>query len=348
MDPIGLYRAARSAEGAASGYYNRNIRMDADGRPVIVRFPLPHSDAVDLTLWPEAELLSAIGPYVRHAQRLLHASRDPDFQIHEFVEGDLLEGVAPIGKPVPPGVIRDALALFSELVRVPAEVLPAKNQPWPQDGDTPAFAGRLSEVSTGIHRDFASRYPELLADLGIPADPLGPVLTRWRDLRSRPFRLVHCDVHRKNIILSAGSGTAVFIDWQLALWGDPLYELASHIHKMGYLPDERAEVVEGWVGVVPPRCSAGWQSDLEVYLAHERVKSAFVDGVRYTGQYARAPVAGGRRRAIAERLAVKLAAAQPYLVGGRALPVTRVEEIMHAWADPVATGCPGPSSSPER
>ncbi len=347
MDPMRLYRAARSAEGASSGYYNRNIRMDDDGRPVIIRFPLPDSDMVDLKLWPEGELLTAICPYVRHAQRLLHASTDPDFQIHEFVDGDLLESVAPVGKPVPTGLIRDALALFAELIRVPAEVLPAKNQSWPEDGDTPAFAERLSEVSTGIHRDFMSRHPGLLSDLGIPADPLGPLLTRWRDLRSRPFRLVHCDVHRKNIILRRGGGEAVFIDWQLALWGDPLYELASHIHKMGYLPHEREQVVAGWVDIVPPECSVGWRGDLQIYLAHERVKSAFVDGVRYTGLYAKTPVSGGRRRAIAERLAAKLAAARPYL-GNQPLSVPRIEEIMRARADEAAIARPASSASPER
>ncbi|MGW4243281.1 phosphotransferase [Nocardia sp. NPDC004722] len=32
----------------------------------------------------------------------------------------------------------------------------------------------------------------------------------------------------------------VFLDWELALYGEPVYDVATHLHKMGYQPDEYA------------------------------------------------------------------------------------------------------------
>jgi aminoglycoside phosphotransferase (APT) family kinase protein len=322
------YRRAMSSDGAESGYYHRNIRLVADGRPVIVRIPVSQPDAVDLSIWCEPELLAAIGPCVTHAQRLIHASRSPEFQIHEFITGDLLEDISPLGRPVSPVVLRDVVQLFSELVSIPLDQLPELPDGWPGDGDTPAFASRLSEVALAIHKQFRLGHSHLLDDLGIPPDPLIPFADRWSGLRSRPFRLVHSDIHRKNIILQQNKGRAVFIDWQLALWGDPLYDLASHVHKMAYPPNQREAVVRGWVEAVPAECSAGWEADLETYLAHERVKSAFVDAVRYTQQYSAMAAEPGSRRALIDRLARKLDAARPYLSAARRLTHAEIEDAV--------------------
>ena len=40
-------------------------------------------------------------------------------------------------------------------------------------------------------------------------------------------------------------GRTYFLDWELALWGDPVYDLAVHLHKMGYSPQEYAAVQAG-------------------------------------------------------------------------------------------------------
>ncbi|UWE13094.1 aminoglycoside phosphotransferase family protein [Actinacidiphila bryophytorum] len=243
----------------------------------------------------------------------------------------MLDDIAPIGVRVPPRVLHDVAALFGELVRVPCEALPGLPAHWPADGDTAAFAHRLSAVALAIHRTFQAEFADLLAALGVPQDPLAPAVDRWSLLHPRPFRLLHCDIHRKNVIVDRQR--SVFIDWQLALWGDPLYDLAAHLHKMGYLPEERAAVTAAWVAAVPPECSSHWQRDLEIYLTHEKIKSAVVDGVRYTERYAQTPEDAGERRALAARLAVKLAAARPFLGGGPRRTPAEVEEVMRGWAE---------------
>lgn len=78
------------------------------------------------------------------------------------------------------------------------------------------------------------------------------------------------------------SGNVVsLIDWELALVGDPAYELAVHIHKMGYTEAQCRELLLWWSESVGIFCEP-WRADLDTYLRHERVKSAFVDSIRYT------------------------------------------------------------------
>ncbi len=82
-------------------------------------------------------------------------------------------------------------------------------------------------------------------------------------------------------MIHTSDGGFVILDWELALWGDPLYDLVSHLHKMGYLPDEEERMRRSWAARQPPEVLSGWSEDLNRYLRHERVKSAIVDGVRY-------------------------------------------------------------------
>ncbi|MEV0971035.1 phosphotransferase family protein [Microtetraspora glauca] len=314
-----LYNTAVQARNGASGFYNDNIRVETATGPVIVRIPIAGADSMDLRIWPEQDVLAAIAPHVAHVPKLLHVSPEPPFQVHEFIAGDVLDDIAPRGSRVPPAVLRDVVKLFAQLAEVPLERLPGLPPSWPADADTPAFARQLSDVTERVYDTFRQPYRSLFAALGIPDDPLAPVLARWSELTPRPFVLVHADVHRKNMILR--DGHVVFLDWELALWGDPVYELAVHFHKMSYYDDERQAVLDGWVSAMPPRYTQGWERDLDIYLAHERVKSAIVDTVRYTQLIA------GKRLSPAE---------EHHLIGKLTGKLNAAGEVWH-WTKPVST-----------
>lgn len=130
-----------------------------------------------------------------------------------------------------------------------------------------------------VWQRFQPEYQPLYRALGVPAEPLAPAIQRWSRLGSRPFRLLHCDVHRKNIIV--GHQHAAFLDWELALWGDPVYDLAVHFHKMAYQDHERETVLNAWLAALPAELTHGWEADLDAYRTHERIKSVLVDTVRY-------------------------------------------------------------------
>jgi aminoglycoside phosphotransferase (APT) family kinase protein len=95
---------------------------------------------------------------------------------------------------------------------------------------------------------------------------------------------VHCDIHRKNIMVC--EGRSFFLDWELALFGDPVYDLAVHLHKTSYLPHERDVLVNAWLAAMPASHTADYADDLAAYLVHEQIKSTLVDSVRYARAFA--------------------------------------------------------------
>ena len=205
---------------------------------------------------------------------------------------------------------------------------------WPSDGKTADFARRLSAVTQGVYAHFQPDFHELFTSLGIPPDPLALVRARWTTLHPRSFRLLHTDIHRKNMILAGGR--TYFLDWELALWGDPVYDLAVHLHKMGYTPAEYEAMQAAWLTALPPGTSEGWERDLHTYLTHERVKSAIVDTVRYTKVITSGHASAHGEAELFRKLAGKLGAAQ---ATGGTWPASRpftAEEIaarIRDWAD---------------
>ena len=149
-DPLGLYQTALAAPWQAMGYYNRNVRATDRGRPVLVRIPIPGADEMDLRVLPEADVLVAIEPYVDAVPRLLHSSRKPAFQVHEYVEGDVVNALWPRGDRVPPPIIPAVVDLLLRLQGVPLEALPPIAGRWPADGDTAAFGRALSDTTEDV------------------------------------------------------------------------------------------------------------------------------------------------------------------------------------------------------
>ncbi|WP_280363043.1 phosphotransferase [Nocardia abscessus] len=106
-------------------------------------------------------------------------------------------------------------------------------------------------------------------------------------------------------------GRTVFLDWELALYGDPLADVAIHVAKMTYLPHEQQVFLTAWAAAEPEAAHPGWSEDLDRYLAGERIKAAVIDSVRY----AKVIAAGGRspadEQALVDGLTRRLTEAAP-------------------------------------
>jgi tetratricopeptide (TPR) repeat protein len=313
VDVDELYREALDRPDLAAGFYNHNVRVETTTGAVNVRIALAGADQMDLRIWPEAQLLRAVTaklPRLR-VPAVRFASAEPPYQLQEHIGGRLLDQLAPRGVAVPGHVPTDVAELFGHLGAVPVTALPPLPTGWPADGDTSAFATRLSAVTETVYATQRAEFAPLFRSLGIPVEPVAAAVAGWPGLSGRPFRLLHADVHRKNMIVA--DGAVWFLDWELALWGDPLYDVASHLHKMGYLPAEEAAFLAAWQRAESAPAAAGgvWRADLARYLAHERVKSAVVDAVRYAKLVSSGDCPPERERGLARSMAGKLRAAYP-------------------------------------
>lgn len=327
IEPDTFYHEAVARTDSAAGYYNHNVRLDGALGAVNVRIPVPGADIMDLRQFPEADVLRAIEAAVESAPRLRWDSRSPVYQIHDHIEGELLDRIAPRGVAVPAHVPTDVAALFGALRQVPATLLPPA--PDERRGDPVAFANRLSDVSRRVFREAGESFGRVYSELGVPTDPFEGIVEAWNTLRVRSFRLLHADVHRKNMIVHRGR--VVFIDWELALYGDPLYDVATHLHKMGYFPHERDALLAAWTSAEPAAAAGEWATDLQTYLNHERVKSVVVDAVRYAKVLAEGSRGPEGEQALVANLAAKLEAGRA--IWGLPEPVdpAHVEAVLRSW-----------------
>lgn len=309
LDVDAVYAEARRRDDAAAGFYNHNVRVVTVAGAVNVRIPVDGADQMDLRIWPEAAVLRAVTGHVAHVPRLRFAGTSPPVLIQDHLDAPALDALAPRGVAVAGHVPLDVAAFFGDLGAVGRDELPPPPPGWPDDGDVAAFARQLSAVTSAVHARHAPDFGAMFAALGIPDDPIAAAVAAWPSLTSRPFRLVHADVHRKNMIVDAG--VVWFLDFELALWGDPLYDVASHLHKMTYLPGEEEAFLAAWRRAEPAVAATPWRAELETYLRHERVKSAVVDSVRYAKLLNGGACSPERERELLGKLGAKLRAAYP-------------------------------------
>ncbi|MBD0425001.1 aminoglycoside phosphotransferase family protein [Streptomyces sp. TRM S81-3] len=230
--------------------------------------------------------------------------------LQRFVEGRTLGSLYGAGQAVPHDVVRQIVELFGELAAVTSETLPVERRCHPEDrpadGDTAGFMERL--ICFTEQRVYEKNLPEfeaLFAAIGLDGDSFRRLRKHVSGLRERPFCLLHADLHRENFIIDADRRLWT-IDWELAMVGDPLYELATHLHLMRYPSWQRHRVVEQWrrtVETVRPGSSNGWRHDLRLLIDYKRAQSVFTDVIREALSLGHGAYASGPRLAhVAARL----------------------------------------------
>jgi hypothetical protein len=214
----------------------------------------------------------------------------PDgLRVHGYIEGEPLSALRPPGSPLPDGRLDELAALFGRLATLPPEAFALVHR-CPQvlrpRTSREFLQGLLRFTRRRVHAVHRPLTHSLFAALGVGPvvlSPTGPLAREAARMTDRPFCLLHGDLHRDNLIVAEADDRLWTIDWELALIGDPLYDLATHLHLMGYPAEQEAEVRDRWAAAVEdalPGASAGLSRDLPRYLAYKRVQSVFTDVIR--------------------------------------------------------------------
>ncbi|MET9832868.1 aminoglycoside phosphotransferase family protein [Streptomyces sp. NPDC006385] len=245
----------------------------ADALPVVIR-----------TWNDEAQILDAIRGVLPHVPECLH--KGDRFSIHSYVEGMPLSSVCGNGKPVDTLLVRALAGLLAQMAQVRRGALPPLPAVWPRnDMDSQGFLQTLARLADRqIRQPNWQVFGGLFAALGIPEDALIRLAERVPAMARRPYSLLHADLHRDNLIVSyAGDPPLICVDWELATYGDPLHDLATHLVRMRYPSHQWAEVVDAWAGAmqeIRPAAVNGLGKDLPRYVAFERAQSVYPDVMR--------------------------------------------------------------------
>lgn len=212
--------------------------------------------------------------------------------------------------------------------------------PWWTDSSgqgSTEFLRRLTHFTmTHVYEQQRPLLDALLRRLGVPQDALPAFVRHPPLLTDRPRTVLHGDLHRKNLIVDR-AGLLWTIDWELALIGDPLYDLATLLHLMGLHPDQEQDLINRWEDQVGPERSAGVREDLPHYMAYKRVQSVCTDVLRAASRLAESwevpgtPAGDRRVRGAAAAVRKALLAAREHL----GLPDTpkfeAVEAVYQDW-----------------
>jgi hypothetical protein len=178
-----------------------------------------------------------------------------------------------------------------------------------------------------------SEFGGLFAALGVPEDAILRFGERVPAMTRRPFGLIHSDLHRENLIRPAAERQPLIcVDWELATFGDPLHELATHLIRMRYPAFQWDEVVQAWEEAVRtqrPAAARGLDEDLRHYLAFERAQSVYPDVMRAAQAFLRRPV----QQVLDEAVAVALSTAAEPLRLRKVPDVPKIERVLQGWLE---------------
>jgi hypothetical protein len=195
---------------------------------------------------------------------------------------------------------------------------PGRRGPGP---DSAGFLERLiAFVEERVYRKNHTAFAGLFRALGVSDESFTLLRKHVLGLQERPFCLLHADLHRENFVLDP-KGRLWAIDWELAMLGDPLYDLATHLYLMRYPGDQESRMVREWCDLVErgrPGSSSGWERDLPLILDFKRAQSVFTDVIRVSlslredagFNWVALPVAAGKLQKILTAAAQPLGLAQ--------------------------------------
>ncbi|MGW6025068.1 phosphotransferase [Streptomyces sp. NPDC055214] len=272
-----------------AGLLGRNV-----GEPVIVRARRQDALPVVIRTWQdEAQILRAIKGVLPHVPECL-AKRGAS-AVHSYVEGVPFSSICQNGKPVDSLLIKALADLLAQMTQVRREALPPLPVDWPRSGKgSSSFLRTLALLAEHqIRRPNWTEFGGLFAALGIPEDALLRLAERVPGMTRRPYSLLHTDLHRDNVIFSyGGDPPLICVDWELATYGDPLHDLATHLVRMRYPDDQWDEVIGSWAEAMErlrPRAVHGLDQDLGHYVAFERAQSVYPDVMRAAKSLGDAP-----------------------------------------------------------
>ncbi|WP_406366108.1 phosphotransferase [Streptomyces sp. NBC_00645] len=304
--PLGAHRALvralaevqrrRPGGATVTGHHNRNriaplgrplaYLLGADSGQVRAKFRMPFEtvEVVPRHWRREADVLRVVSARLGEVPRCL-----ADFgtwSVHLYLEGRALADVIPKG-PIGDANLEALAGFFARLAHVPCETLPDPPGDWPADGDSAGFLRRLARFTEQrVHLPNRPRFGRLFEAVGVPRDAMDRFLRSVPDLTRRPFTLLHTDVHRANVLLTqvGDEERVAVIDWELALYGDPLHDLATHLVRMDYEEPERERMTGLWAAAMRkagrPEMTAGLDRDLRLYLDFEHAQSVYPDIMR--------------------------------------------------------------------
>ncbi|TXS41186.1 aminoglycoside phosphotransferase family protein [Streptomyces sp. uw30] len=306
--------------------------------PVLVRIPRPDILRVVFKTWAnEARVLDAIRDTVDHAPVCL-AHDWMSSAVHSYVQGVPLSKTCRDIAKIDRSLIEVMAEGLARLTGVDRDAVPPLPPGWPRPPESQEFLRTVVELTErDVREPNWQRFHRIFERLGVRPGALMRLAGRVPRMTRRPFSLLHGDLHRDNVIVTRdGDPPLVFVDWELASFGDPLHDLAVHLVRTGHTPAQRDAAINAWTKEVQrhsPEAANGLDDDLGHYIAFERTLSVFPDVMRTLDALERRPPHEQRLRAATVRVHNALTAAAELLDIDPVPPLPEIWWLLKRWTE---------------
>lgn len=261
-----------------AGWYHDNALVTKVDHSFIIRTERWTADFdPEPRQFSEDSVLRALAAHEIPGPRLRHTSSRPRFMVLDYLPGT---PVSECSYPVDE-LHRAVAGLFRALGNVDRgalNLLPAGRR----------FAARSYRSSAGFHRHLVAwldhvygvsghRTHAILGLFGIAESPFSGL--RQRPVARRQLRLCHGDFNPSNCLWDGTSFRA--IDWELALWGDPAWDIACYLHRFSFDRSVEAEALDFLLETQHVRtANAAFVQDVITYRRIEMLRSVVIDAAR--------------------------------------------------------------------
>ncbi len=258
-----------------TGYNNDNYLLDTGIGQIMIRIPVITKHETDIQMLSEGRVLRFLQNYDLNIPQVLFFDEKNRVLLEEYIDGDTLDTKYSVETEIPETVLSEIAGLMGKLHSI-------NISEFPDPIDTVTFSVRsfYEFVHNQIKETCGNLYTkasDLYGAMNIKKEDLDAFfLISPTVLNERQPCLCHCDVHRKNLLLDKKKQLWL-LDWELALIGDPLYDLAIHFQKMRYSDEEKIMYLKYYGEVHEIDDSHTTMDQIEIYRLMEAVKYAMVD-----------------------------------------------------------------------
>ena len=261
-----------------AGWYNDNVLVESGQGRVVVRTKRWTADFdPEPRLYSESSVVRAVQELETTVPHVLYASRD--VQIHSEIPGVALASLYPETSPVPAAALSQVSSFLTAIKAVSRRALVllpvAERFTSATYRSSQGFCGAIQDWLAGVYDRSTPQAKAVLAEIGVTRNP-------FEDTRvisgTRLLRLCHGDLGRSNCLWNAG--ILGILDWELALWADPAWDVASLLHRFAFPPEQERVVIESQIDALQKYDRSRFLDDLEIYRSIEIDRSIVVDAVR--------------------------------------------------------------------
>lgn len=264
-----ILQNSANAEGLIEGYNNINKIFDIGDYKYMLRIQKNSTHTVyDVKFFQEADIIELVYSKGIKSPMILYKDNRNNSMIYPYIQGATLYEKYSYSSIENWQVVKIA-EFFRKLHSIDVKELLVKTEYSTCYEFYSYIYSKYKQICLNIYQ----KHNDIFDELGLDVSKVFENSSQLQ-LNSRSIVLCHCDCHRKNII--ASNEDLYYIDWELSLLADPLYDIAIHIQKMFYNEAQKELFLSNYF----KKTDDVIISDLNSYLQLEAIKYAYTDLIR--------------------------------------------------------------------